>query len=260
MVRYYDEFSLHSLMEASCSLVANGAVAVISPDGSFNVGTQADILSELDIPLISAVATDPHIKRSSRSSLLLMSPGDEFQSNAILDLLQFYHWHEVSLVASDTNYGINGVNFFQQLLTLKSGSEFVIKSITFFNAVGHPDTMGFKNTLKNVKRSLSRVIILNCEGRYGRQVLAQAHELGLLDKSHVWIVTDGITSSPQSLSYDGYFPSYYEGLIGIYPHIETQSRPFKTFKDRFLMQERSLTAASLAPHVVLTYDAGTMFY
>ena len=255
VVRHYDEFSLHSLVEASCSLVTNGAVAVISPDGSYNIGTQADILGELKIPLISAVATDPHIKRASRKSLMLMSPGDEYQSNAILDLLNFYHWHEVSLVASDTNYGINGVNFFQQLLTLKSGAEFVIRSITFFNAVGHPDTMGFKNTLKNVKRSLSRVIILNCEGRYGRQVLEQANELGLLDEGHVWIVTDGITSSPQSLSFDGYYPSYYEGLIGIYPHIETKSHPYKLFKDKILSAERNLTAVSLAPHVVLTYDA-----
>jgi len=255
VVRYYDEYSLHSLIEASCSLVTNGAVAVISPDGSYNIGTQADILGELKIPLFSAVATDPHIKHSSRGSLVLMSPGDEFQSNAILDLLQFYHWHEVSLVASDTNYGINGVNFFQQLLTLKRGTEFVIKSITFFNAVGHPDTMGFKNTLKNVKRSLSRVIILNCEGRYGRMVLEQAHELGLLDQSHVWIVTDGITSSPQALSYNGYYPSYYEGLIGIYPDIATKSGSYRVFKDKILAHERNLTAVSLSPHVVLTYDA-----
>ena len=254
-VRFYDEYSMHSLIEASCSLVTNGAVAVISPDGSYNIGTQADLLGELNIPLISAVATDPHIKRSSRTSLLLMSPGDEYQSNAILDLLQFYHWHEVSLVASDTNYGINGVNFFQQLLTLKSGLEFVIKSITFFNAVGHPDTMGFRNTLQNVKRSLSRVIILNCEGMYGRMILEQANELGLFEKGHVWIVTDGITSSPHALSYEGFFPTYYEGLIGIYPYIDTTSKSYKVFKDKILSAERNLTAASLAPHVVLTYDA-----
>ena len=69
--------------------------------------------------------------------------------------------------------------------------------------------------LQLIKKSLVRVVALSCEGRHAKTVLRQAHEAGLLKESFIWIVTDGITGSSEELAYNGAFPSYYNGLIGI---------------------------------------------
>ena len=256
VVRTYDEFSLYSLVEATCSLVEDGVFAVISPVGSNNVANQADILGPLDIPLLSLVATDPQIKRFSRGSLLLLSPGDEYQARAILDLLKFYDWYEVSLVASDSNYGTNAINAFQNLLTWETSRKFAIKSSTFFRSNSQVEKIDFTKTLEILKRSLTRVAILICESKYAKSFFMAANEMGMMKAGYVWIVTDAITGDHQSLSFsDGYYPSYYEGLIGLTPAINSKSMRYRSFKDEFLMRERGIKAENLTPHMTLTYDA-----
>jgi len=113
----YDPFSLYGLVEAACKL-ASQVVAVISPDGSHSVASQADILSPLNIPLLSIDATATTLVKSTRKTTLLFSPSDEYQSRAILALLHFYNWREVSILASDTSYGVSGVNSIQHLMTM----------------------------------------------------------------------------------------------------------------------------------------------
>ena len=255
VIKLFDEYSLYDLVQATCSLVDEGVFAIISPQGSNNIADQADILGPLDIPLLSVVATDPQIKKFSRQSLQLLSPVDKHQARAILDLLKFYGWHEVSLVASDTNYGTNAINAFQQLLTLETSTKFSIKSSTFFQGNNEIDKTDISNTLKILKNSLTRVIILICEGKYAKPLLEEANKMDMMSPGFVWIVTDAITSNYQALAFDNYYPAYYEGLIGISPLINTRSTGYKAFKDKFLMKERSVRAESLSAHMTLTYDA-----
>ena len=258
VVQTYDQFSLYGLVEATCSLVEEGVFAVISPEGSSNVANQADILGPLNIPLLSIVATDPQIKRVSRRSLLLLSAGDDYQARAILDLLKFYDWNEVSLVASDTSYGTNAINAFQNLLSLETSRKFSIKSSTFFRATSQINQINFTSTLGILKRSLTRVVILICESKYAKPFFEAANQMEMMTSGYVWIVTDAITANPRALAFGGFYPSYYEGLIGITPSINTNSNTYKTFKDELLLQERSLTADNLTPHMTLTYDAITL--
>ena len=112
-----------------------------------------------------------------------MSPSDDYQSKAIVDLLIMYSWNEVSLVASDSNYGINAVNSFQKHLAVgASDVKFVIKSITFFPSIGRTEE-DFDKALMAVKRSLTRVVILVCENRYSKTFLKVAQKMGLLQVS-----------------------------------------------------------------------------
>ena len=86
-VEKYDEFSLYGLMKATCNLMDSNVVAVISGDGSGSIAAQADLLNPRNIPLLSSVATDPHLIRGVRKKVLLLSPNDGTQAHVILDIL-----------------------------------------------------------------------------------------------------------------------------------------------------------------------------
>ena len=258
-IETYDEFSLYSLMEATCSLVESNVVAVVSGDGSGSVAVQADLLSPRNIPLLSALATDPHLMRGARSNILLLSPNDGVQAHVILDVLHFYLWQEVSIIASDSSYGINGVTHFQQLLlethNHREKIHSIIKSISFFHASEDPDEIEIKEILANIRQSLSHVIVMNCEGRFGSVILREAHRMNLLASGYIWIVTDGITGNPQNLKEDGNYPSYLEGLIGVSHALYSHRDEFKKFKDRFLKKSRGLNVEDITPGLVKLNDA-----
>lgn len=255
VVRSYKEDSLYGLVETTCSLVQDGVSAVVSPQGSNNIADQADILGPLNIPLVSVVATDPLIKKFSRQNMLLLSPGDEYQARAIVDLLKFYRWQEISLVASDTNYGTNAMNALQNLLTLEKAMKFSIKSSAFFRSSHHLEHLNFNSTLEILKLSLTRVIVLVCEGKFAKPFFQSANRLGLMSPGFVWIVSDAITANYPTLAFEGQYPSYYEGLIGLSPAVDTTSSEYRFFKDKFLAKERTFAAQNLTPHLTLSYDA-----
>ena len=252
----YNSSSLNELVMEACKLVNKGAVAVISPDGSNTVAQAADVFSPLNIPIISLAATDPYIRRAHRDNVLLLSPSDTFQSRAILDLLGHFRWHEIAIIASDSNYGINGVHYLQQLITKRDEAKFVIKKINFFNAVRAPK---LTNTLKSIKKSLARVIILNCEGQYSSVVLAEAYKMDLLAREYVWIVTDAITGNPQTLLPYGTRSDRYSGLIGIRFAIKKETKEFETLSEEFeKMKWNDSLTHPLTPSLVMSYDAVQM--
>ena len=257
-VEKYDEFSLYGLMKATCNLMDSNVVAVISGDGSGSIAAQADLLNPRNIPLLSSVATDPHLIRGVRKKVLLLSPNDGTQAHVILDILHFYIWQEVSIIASDSSYGINGVTNLQQLLlethSHRGKIHSIIKSISFFHAAANPEDIEIVQQLGNIRRSLSRVVVLNCEARYGKVVLREAHRMNLLTDGYVWIVTDGITGNPEHLKENGRYPSYLEGLIGISHALYTNSDEFRHFKDHFLKENQNLNVHHITPGLAKLYD------
>ena len=245
----------------------------------------SDILSPVDVPLIATAATDSQLRTGSRDKFLLLPPSDAYQARAILDLLKYYDWMDISIFSSDTNYGIHGTTTIQQLLAEATADhtnshEFTVRTY-FFKAIDNAENIDLEDTLHIAVASLARVFVLHCEAKYAPVVIEQAHEQGLLDKGFSWIVTEGITSSPQSLLVDGYYPSYYEGLLGVSLYIDTTSAQYRGFKDDILaamagkqyiscchlkniskhflvfnkLRPGNLTASDINPVVTATYDA-----
>ena len=60
--------------------------------------------------------------------------------------------------------------------------------------------------------------------------------MGLMESSFVWIVTDAITGEPETLSYNGSYPSYYQGLLGTVPAYGQNTSTFNTFKDKYITE------------------------
>ena len=157
----YDAYSLYGLVDTTCWMADQSVVTVVSPDGSNQIATMADILSPINVPLISVRGTDPNLRSGLRNNIIQLSPDDSFQAAAIIDLLKYYHWMDLSIVSSDTLYGVNGANTLQKLLATQS-TNFNLKLADGFKASRTPDLV---NALIRVKESLTRVIVLICEGR-----------------------------------------------------------------------------------------------
>ena len=244
----YTESSLQGILRATCELVNSGAVTVITPDGSNAVASAAQILTSLQVPLIAVVATDPFIRRYNRRNMLLFAPSDKYQSRVILDFLNLNKWREVAIIASDSNYGLNGGNYFHQMLT--DDRDFNVKVITFFDG-----TTGFESvnrSMVHVWRSLARVVLLHCEGRFADRVLSLAYDMGLLGGGYVWIVTDDVTGSPHVLASNA---QNYIGLIGIRFAVDKQTNEFQKFRDEFSKLPGIPTGTQLNPALTMTHDA-----
>nr|AHA51452.1 ANF_receptor domain-containing protein [Thalassocalyce inconstans] len=244
----YDS-TLKSMIDASCDLVDNGVSIIISKGTSTNTAVQSDIFSPLKIPHIAISATDPYLYNDNRKYLIRLSSSDRYQSKAIYDLIKQYNWYEVSLFASADSYGLNGVIELEHLL-IKDHTITIVNTL-FFEA--KHENLDVTSQLTDIKNSLSKVIILNSGGAYGKRVLEQAYGLGLLGKGFVWIVTDAISSQPEYLTTNGAFLSFYEGLIGIRLS-RTKSDQYKELKDRYLQKNDTLLS-DLTSYTLLTYDA-----
>lgn len=259
VLQEYDPYSMYEVTEACCGLVRDNVSVVISGDGSDSIASLADIFNPLNIPVVSSVATDPHLRRGVRDKILLLAPADSLQSHALTQILQFFIWQEVSIIASDSNYGINGVTHLQQLLLQSHESKIhsIIKSISFFHASEDPEHIHIEEVLQDIRESLSRVIVMHSEVRYAKVVLRRAHEMNMMSRGYVWIVTDGITGNSDYLMKNGRYPSYLEGLLGIGLSIITDSAQFKEFKDD-IGEALNITGVDITPNVVKLYDSITL--
>ena len=261
----YDGTSVFEVVNASCSLMTKDVIMVISPDISNNIAIQADVFNKVKMPLLAPTATDSYLKTAGRSELLLMAPSDMLQAQAVVDLLTKYRWTKLSLVASDSNYGIHSATTIQQLL-IETTAEVTVQeefdtSVYFFEAVSDPTQIDLDDILKNMVDSLDRVFVLHCEDFYGKYVLQKAYDAGLLSKDFVWIVTESIVSNPQALKLPIsrenprlHFPTYYEGLIGISIYVDTQNPAFRAFRSD-VMASLELEDKDITPAITMLYDA-----
>ncbi|XP_063692439.1 glutamate receptor ionotropic, kainate 2-like [Bolinopsis microptera] len=264
----YDGSSLFEVVNASCNLLTKDVVVVISPDISNNIANQADVFNSVKMPLIASAATDSYLQTAGRNQLYVMAPSDLTQAQVLVDLLTKFGWTKLSLISSDSNYGIHSATTLQQLLIERTADvtaeEEFDASVYFFEAVSDPADLYLEDILKNVVESLDRVFVLHCEDYYGRFVLEEAYNAGLLSEDFVWIVTESIVSTPQSLRVrttdnNYYFPIYYEGLIGISLYVDTVNPTYRDFKrDAVSSLAGEMKGSDITPLVAMLYDAAML--
>ena len=222
------------LYDAVCRLADMGVMAVISWGSSGVVIREADILSQLHIPLISISASSPGLKSSNRDYLLRLAPSDSHQAEVIFDILRHFNWTRFSILSSNDDYGLQGLIKLQQLASLDA--RFTIVTVQYFKSFHKTENAEIDITaeLQAIKESMSTIVVLNCQSVHGRSVLQQAAKLAMLDLGYAWITTDSLTAVSQNLARnDGSYPGYLNGLIGTAPALASQNG-FQTFQDEFI--------------------------
>ena len=228
------EDDIFSMYECLCSMLSQNVAAIVTWGTSSQVGTQAEILTELHIPLISAIATSPYLDTDNRRYLIRLAPTDTYQAEAIFDILTHFKWYKFSILASDDDYGLKGTIKLQELATknpkyqVVTTQYFVATHLNINNA-----NFDMSKELDIIKESLSTIIILNTHSIYAKEIFRRAKQAGLMEEGYSWIVTDGITSLPQDLIQNGRYPEYLEGILGTVPSLAL-SKEFLDFKNDFL--------------------------
>ena len=88
-------------------LINEGVIAIIGPKTSVAVKATHSLCSKLQIPQISATATDPDFFFNFRSYsyLLRMSPDDIKMSLAMKELIAHHKWKRMGILTASTLYG-----------------------------------------------------------------------------------------------------------------------------------------------------------
>ena len=169
-IRYYN-WTYLSLMNGICSLIDQNVVAIISASDSTSTVIQSDLIQQYRIPLIAAAATNP-FKHTANNLELRLSPSDFHQSEAIYALLKEFSWFEFSILASADTYGIRSTIQLQHLAS--QDGNFHFKDIQYFNVKKDlslsSEVKLFSEELGIIERSLVRVVVLSCPGRFAKRI------------------------------------------------------------------------------------------
>ncbi|XP_066286903.1 glutamate receptor ionotropic, kainate 2-like isoform X1 [Branchiostoma lanceolatum] len=175
-----------------CHQAEKGVATFIGPGSSSSVKTTQLVSAGLAIPQIAPIATDPMLDNPEKYRYLLrMSAPDTVQSRALVDLVNEFGWQQMSILVSRDDYGTHGLMEFK---TLASQRGWLIRTVQQFQPKENPAQIDVLLQLKAIKTAGARIILLNCGGLLGMEVLRKASTMGMTGEGWVWIVTDGIAS------------------------------------------------------------------
>eukprot|EP00116_Pleurobrachia_bachei_P000918 sb/3461180/ len=231
-----------------CQLLESNISIVINKGSSDETDSFARYFGGYGIPLLSVSATISQLRRGS-SRIITMPPSDYYQVQAITQLLKKYGWKEVTLLASNDGYGINGIVDLQRSL-LKEG-DFDLKNILIFDT--YAESVDLEDLFASIRASLDRVIVYFGSVTHARDIMEEAHRIGLMGEEFVWIVSDAVAGNINELAYNGAYRSYYQGLLGVRPQI-TRSQLYNDFHDNYTTRFPD-SANHLTDYALLFYDA-----
>ena len=258
----YQRYSFQSndVFESVCASLESGVVGLIASGTSNNVKLIAELATNFHIPSISPSATNPFIQETETTEYLLnLMPSDYEQCKAIFALIKHHKWKEFSILTSADDYGINGMLKLQSL-ALTHGYK-VHNNQQFVVPVDHHGAhalLDVTTELQVIKHSLSKIIVLICDGWYSPYIFKQALDLGLMTQEYAWIVTDGIATQPIVLEQDGVIPVYLNGLLGTRPTISLTSPQYQALHHKFVTRfpDRRF---ELGGYVLTLYDTIKVF-
>ncbi|XP_029435612.1 extracellular calcium-sensing receptor-like [Rhinatrema bivittatum] len=192
--------------------------AVVGESGSTRSVLMARLLGLYRYPQISYFATSPFLSdRTQFPSFFRTIPNDNFQSQGLAQLVIYFGWTWVGLLATDNDYGQQGIQIIKQEL-VKAGvciafSKTVLTSL--------PNRNSF-NIVQAIKNSTASAIVVFCTISDLISVMDEVVRQNVTRK--IWIASEAWSTSPL-LSQKKY--AVLSGTIGF----AVQSREVPGFKE-----------------------------
>jgi metabotropic glutamate receptor 2/3 len=164
------------------------AVACVIGGAYSSVSIQvANLLRLFRIPQVSYASTSAALSDKTRFDYFARTlPPDTFQAKAMVDIVQYFNWTYVSTVASEGDYGENGIEFFIQEARAKNICIALQKKIS---AVSSETT--FDDIIQGLlKQENAKVVILFIREEDAANLLAAATRQNCTDH-FVWVASDG---------------------------------------------------------------------
>ncbi|XP_047127319.1 extracellular calcium-sensing receptor isoform X2 [Hydra vulgaris] len=193
-----------------CESFMKGAIALVGDAASETSAYVAAILSSSKITQISYSATSTNFNTEMYPSFLRTILPDNFQAEAIADLIVYNNWTYVSVIACDDDYGRVGFSESLQKLQKRGVCTAVIKVL---DIKGGNDASEMEAVIKKLLlEKKSNVIVLWCQRPEAIRFLKTAEKLYLYNKT--WIATESYGFSNELFSIN---PNVVRGMLGIIP-------------------------------------------
>lgn len=181
------EFVCPNGSEAEAKYEPKTVAAVIG--GSYSsVSIQvANLLRLFKIPQISYASTSAQLSDKTRYEYFARTvPPDNYQALAMVDIVQFFNWTYVSTVASEGEYGVSGIEYFQQ--EARGRNICLAETIKISS---DPTTIEYNQVIeKLLKKNNAKVVILFLREEDAKGVLDAATRKNISGK-FTWIAADG---------------------------------------------------------------------
>ncbi|URE26704.1 hypothetical protein MUK42_07682 [Musa troglodytarum] len=174
---------------AALQLIGKNVVAMIGPQSSGIAHVISHAVNELHVPLLTFAATDPTLSPLQYPYLIRTTQSDDFQMNAIADIISNYGWREVIAIFVDDDYGRGGITALDDALA-KKRSKISYKASFSPNA----DTSVLNDLLVKVNLLESRVYVVHVNPDSGLMIFSVAKSIGMMGSGYVWIASDWLAS------------------------------------------------------------------
>ncbi|KAG0457381.1 hypothetical protein HPP92_022538 [Vanilla planifolia] len=201
-------------------LLETDVVAIVGPQSSTVAHVVAHLANEVQVPLVSFMATDPSLSSAQYPFFVRATQSDAFQMAAIAELVEYFQWREVIVIFTDDEYGRNGVADLNGRLAEK-GCKISYKATLPSEANGSD----IFDVLVKVAIMGSRVFILHADHDSGRKVFSVAHSLSMTTTGYAWIATDWLSSLLDSITtLDSEVINTMQGVLTLRQHTANNQR------------------------------------
>ncbi|XP_074379259.1 glutamate receptor 3.2-like [Apium graveolens] len=222
-------------------------VAVIGPQGSVMAHILSHLANELHIPMLSFTALDPSLSPLQYPYFIQTAPSDLYLMTAIVDMVDYFGYKEVTAVYTDDDQSRSGVIKLAEKLAEK---QFKISYKAAVLPEPLPTRKDIETALLKVRSKESRVIVVHTYPKTGFTIFDVARELGMMTSGYVWIATTWLSSvldsDPTLVN-----SSSALGVLTLRPHT-----PYSTRKQAFESRWNKLSNASIGlnPYGLYAYD------
>lgn len=147
----------------------------------------ANLLRLFKIPQISYASTSAQLSDKSRYEYFVRTvPPDNFQALAMVDIVKRFNWTYVSTVASDGEYGVPGIEYFQQEAKARN-----ICLAETLKVSSNPTPAEYDDIIETLmQKNNARVVILFLREEDAKGILDAASNRNISGR-FVWIAADG---------------------------------------------------------------------
>ncbi|KAH1143982.1 hypothetical protein GYH30_034280 [Glycine max] len=234
-------------MEA-LQLMEDEVVAAIGPQSSGIAHVISHVVNELHVPLVSFGATDPSLSSLQYPYFVRSTQSDHYQMYAIADLVDYYRWREVIAIYVDDDNGRNGISVLGDALSKK-------RAKISYKAAFPPGALkkDISDLLNGVNLMESRVFILHVNPETFLNIFSIADKLGMMNSGYVWIATDALASTLDSLEpVDPNTMNLLQGIL-VLRHHTPDTNEKKSFLSR-LKRLKSKETPSFNSYALYAYD------
>lgn len=227
--------------------------AILSPQTWEEASLVAEIGSQAKIPVLSIAYSTPLWATERWPFLLQASPDLNAQMKAIAAIVQYWEWHQVTVIYEDIDSLSSGVIPHLSDALREVGSEIShLVAVAPFAA-----TSSLSKELERLKDEQCRVFVVHLSLSLAVRLFERAKEMNMMEKDFVWITTDTLTSFVHSL--DDSTISSMQGILGVknyFPHKDPHYRDFYTrFRKRFSLENPEEDNHEPGTYAVQAYDA-----